>query len=127
MRKTIAIETKGELDFIDITDKVADIVAQSGVKEGLCHLFIPGSTAGILINEHDSSLLDDFRELFQQLTKGSWRHPSNASSHLLAGLIGPEKTIPVKNASLQLGTWQQIFLVEFDVRPRSREVIVTVR
>ncbi len=126
MRKTISVETKGELDFVDITDKVVSIVRESDVKEGFCNLFVPGSTGGIIINEHESSLIGDFKKFFKELSSGSWDHPSNARSHLLAGLVGPEKNIPVKNGKMQLGTWQQIFLVNFDTSARNREIIISV-
>ena len=113
-------------DFVDITGKVEEIVGKSRVKNGLCLVFNLGSTGAILVNENESSLLEDFRETLEKITSGRHRHPSNAHSHLKAGLVGPGKIIGVKDEKLELGTWQSILFCEFDVRPRSRKVLVKV-
>lgn len=113
-------------EVVDLTSQVEEIVDKSGVKDGLCIVFNLGSTGGILINENEEGLLNDFREMQDKIVKGRHHHPSNAHSHLKAGLTGPGKTIGVGGGSLQLGTWQSILFFEFDVRPRSRRVLVKV-
>jgi len=113
-------------DLIDITDEVKKIVDKSRVKDGLCLVFNIGSTGAIMINENEERLFEDFREFFGKLTTGRHRHPSNAHSHLKAGLIGPGKTISVKGGKLELGTWQSIIFCEFDTCPRNRKVLVKV-
>ncbi len=123
--ETIEFSTKTD-DLIDITPEVEEIVGKSGVKEGLCLVFNIGSTGAILINEYEDRLLEDFREMFGKLTSGRHRHPSNAHSHLKAGLVGPGKIIGVKGGRLELGTWQSIIFCEFDVCPRERRVLVKV-
>lgn len=121
----IEISTK-EGDIVDITSEVEEIVKESGIENGHCLVFNLGSTGSILINENESRLLDDFRELFEKISSGGHRHPSNAHSHLKAGILGPGKTIAFKNNQLQLGTWQSIMFCEFDVKPRDRRILVSV-
>ena len=113
-------------DFVDITSEVEEAVGKSEIKDGLCLVFNLGSTGAVFINEYESSLLEDFRETLNKLTSGRHRHPSNAHSHLKAGLMGPGEVISVKNGELELGTWQSIIFAEFDVIGRKREVLITV-
>lgn len=123
--ETIGFSTKTD-ELRDITQEVGEIVGRSGVKDGLCLVFNIGSTGAILINEYEDGLLEDFREFFDKLASGRHHHPSNAHSHLKAGLVGPGKTVAVSNGELELGTWQSIIFCEFDVRPRNRKVLVKV-
>ena len=113
-------------DLVDITEEVEKIVRKSGVKRGLCLVFNSGSTGAIMINEYEERLLEDFRELFEKLSSGKHRHPSNAHSHLKAGLIGPGKTISIKDGKMELGTWQSIIFCEFDTCPRERSILVRI-
>ena len=113
-------------DIIDITNEVEKIVNDSGIKNGFCLVFNTGSTGSILVNENESRLLEDFGEMMGKLTEGEHNHPSNAHSHLKAGLMGPGKTMGIDNGELQLGTWQSIMLWEFDVKPRERKILVKV-
>ncbi len=126
-REIIEIDTKPDL-LIDITDKVSSIIENCEIKEGLCHIFIPGTTAAILLNEDDELLKTDFKKLFDELIPKNklYAHPDNAHSHLRASFFGQEKTIPIADGNLLLGTWQTIFLWEFDTRPRKRKLIITV-
>ena len=124
-KEYIELSTKTD-DLIDITPKVEEIVKKSGVREGLCLVFNIGSTGAVLINEYEDRLLEDFGKMFGKLTSGHHRHPSNAHSHLKAGLVGPGKTIGVSDGRLELGTWQSIIFCEFDVCPRERRVLVKV-
>lgn len=124
-KEYIELSTKTD-DLIDITPKVEEIVKKSGVREGLCLVFNIGSTGAILINEYEDRLLEDFRGMFGKITSDRHLHPSNAHSHLKAGLVGPGKTIGVNDGRLELGTWQSIIFCEFDVCPRERRVLVKV-
>ena len=126
-RDIIKLETESNR-FYDITASVAEIVQKCGIQEGLCNVFIPGTTAGIILNENDRLLIEDFRMLFEKTAPEEklYSHPSNAFSHLRASLTDCEKTIPVSNGGLVLGTWQNIILWEFDVNPRNRDIVVTV-
>jgi len=113
-------------DLIDITNEVEKIVDKSEIKNGICLIFNIGSTGAILINENEERLFKDFVEFFEKLTAGRHHHPSNAHSHLKAGLIGPGKTISVREGKLELGTWQRIIFCEFDTCPRNRKILVKV-
>lgn len=120
--------TNGEIDFVDITNDVQEIVRKSGISDGIAVVFAPHATGAIVINENDPSLLEDLRELLEKLIprhKG-YKHPINAHSHLRSILMEPSKVIPVSEGSLSLGTWQSLIWVEVDTHPRNRKIIVTV-
>lgn len=124
--ETLNFSTKGEIDFIDLTKKVQEIVSKHGVKNGLAHVFAPHATGIIILTEFESGLLEDLKSLLEQLasSRGHFRHPSNAHAHLRSVLLPPDKTIPVVDGLLALGTWQSLVFVETDVYPRRRSVIV---
>ena len=125
-RQTIEFSTKTN-HYVDITRKVVEIVRKSKIKQGLCNIFIPGTTAGIMSNENERMLMEDFRRFFETIEEDKpYNHPDNAYSHLRANLLDTEKTIPVINSDLMLGTWQSILVWEFDNTSRKRKVIVTV-
>jgi secondary thiamine-phosphate synthase enzyme len=106
---------------------VSRVVEKSGVKEGICLVFVPGATGAVVINENEPDLLEDFKKILEKLVpEEGYKHPHNAHSHLRAILLGPGETIPVSGGKLVLGTWQSIFLVNLDAGPREREVIVKV-
>lgn len=121
-------KTDGEIQFIDITDQIQEIVEKSKIHQGMVFVFSPHATGAIILNENDQPLLDDFRDLLERLIpkSGSYRHPINAHSHLRSIFMEPSKAIPVKDGRLALGTWQSIIWVEVDTRPRTRTVMVTV-
>jgi len=121
----IELSTK-EGDMVDITSEVEKIVEKSGIKEGLCFVFNPGSTGSVIINEYEPNLLEDFRKTFSKIVEGEHLHPLNAHSHLKAGLLGPGKFVSIKKGELQLGTWQSIIFCEFDVKPRNRKILVSI-
>lgn len=115
-------------DFIDITEHINNIVAKCGIPEGLCNIFLPASTAGLILNENDNFLISDFKRFFSIIDENKpYAHPDNAHSHLRAAMLAlPEKTIPISKGRLVLGTWQNIMLWNFDTRPRKRKVIITI-
>jgi secondary thiamine-phosphate synthase enzyme len=123
------ISTTKRQELVDITSKVEEPVKKSGVKEGLCNVYVPHATAAVMINENaDPNIQFDIIEALDKMVKeGGWRHDridNNAAAHIKAAIIGPSETIPIKDSQLTLGTWQNIFLVELD-GPRERKVIVT--
>jgi len=117
--------------MVDLTARVAEIVAGADVDEGLCSVYTPHATAAIVVNENDDpNVCVDVLDLLDRLIPaGVWRHDKvdgNAASHIQATLLGPGETIPVREGKLMLGTWQSVMLVELD-GPRERRVLVTLR
>ena len=133
--KTISLklETRGETDLIDITPAVGKAVRDSGVSSGIITVFVPGSTAGVTTIEYESGAISDFRKTIERLApKGiHYDHDArwgdgNGYSHIRAALLGPSVTVPFSSSRLLLGTWQQVVVVDFDNRPRKREIILQI-
>ncbi|KPU63689.1 hypothetical protein EP1X_00325 [Thermococcus sp. EP1] len=127
----LKFSTNGEIDLIDITYNIEEIVERSGIKNGQVLVFVPGATGAIVTIEHERGLLEDFKKLLRELVPrgAGYRHDlidNNAHSHLRATLLGPSLVLPVVEGRVIRGTWQQIFFVELDVRPRRRKVVVQV-
>lgn len=120
--------TKGEIDFIDLTDKVQEVVSQSSIKNGLVHVFAPHATGILILTESDYSLLNDIKVFLEKVIPkhGAYSHPSNAHAHLRSVLLPPDKTLPVLDGHVEFGTWQSLVFVETDVHPRRRTVIIQV-
>jgi len=127
MTKEFNVSTQNHYQLIDITSKVEEIVEESGVESGLCLVFVPHSTAAIVLTENEKGLKEDWLKVLKNLVSGfdflHNRIDDNADSHILSGLLGQGKTLAIENGRLVRGTWQQIFLVELD-GPRTRRVIV---
>ncbi|MEM1540354.1 MAG: secondary thiamine-phosphate synthase enzyme YjbQ [Candidatus Bathyarchaeia archaeon] len=125
---TYTFSTKGEIEFIDLTDKVQEAVSRSGVKNGIVHVFAPHATGILILTESEYSLLNDIRALLEKLVpkSASYTHPSNAHSHLRSVLLPPDKTLPIVDGRVEFGTWQSLVFVETDVHPRRRTVIIQV-
>jgi secondary thiamine-phosphate synthase enzyme len=127
------LETRGHRHMQDITGRVAEIVAESGIQAGLVQVFNVGSTAAVGTIEFEPGLERDLPELLDRLIPPSrdygheqaW-HDGNGHSHLQATWLGPSISVPVANGALVLGTWQQIFHLECDIKPRRRTIVVTV-
>ena len=132
-QREINIETRGHEEMHDLTDDVSRIVSESKVRRGIAHVFNIGSTAAIGTIEFEPGLQADLPQMLDRLMPPSrnygheraW-HDGNGHSHLQATLLGPSLTVPVKDGKLLLGTWQQIFHLECDVKPRRRTIAVTV-
>ena len=127
----ITLRTRKTQEMIDITQQVADEVRRTGVKDGLCLVFVPHATAAVVINENaDPDVCQDILDaLGRMIPEGAWRHDridNNAAAHIKATILGPSETVPVRGGALRRGTWQSLMLVEFD-GPRDRTVIVEVR
>lgn len=131
---SITLSTRGEGDIVDITDKVQEIARSSGVKTGICHVFVIGSTAAVTTIEYEPGVLKDLSRALSVSAPSdiTYAHDSrwgdgNGRSHVKAALVGPSLTIPVRNGALVLGTWQQIVLLELDTRERrDRHLTVTI-
>lgn len=129
----IRIQTKGYCDIHDITTIVEQKIAQSGIQHGQVLTFIPGATAGITTTEYEPGLIKDLPEFFEKIIPSdkpyhhdqTW-HDGNGFSHLRASLLKPSLVVPVQNGHLQLGTWQQIIVIDFDNRSRDRKIIIQV-
>lgn len=128
LTKSFTVSMKKGIDYIDITELVSKIVEDSGISRGICHIFLPSTTAGLVINEHDLLLIEDIKKFFKEMVEENrlYSHPSNAHSHLRAIFTSKSEAIPIRNGQLVLGTWQSILLFNFDIRARKREVIVTI-
>ncbi len=126
--KQISLKTRGNCDIIDITAHIASQLGVAGISNGTVTLFVTGSTAGITTIEFESGLLADFKGMWERLVPQNlpYRHSDNSFSHVRASLIGPSVVVPFKDKKMTLGTWQHIVLVDFDNRPRSREIIVQI-
>ncbi len=129
----ITLKTKGQCDIIDITPQVAKEVTDSEVNSGTITLFIPGSTAGITIIEFEPGLISDFQAMWDRIIPKDipYNHDrtwgdGNGYSHIRTSLLGTSLVVPFTNKILTLGTWQQVVLVDFDNRPRSREVVLQI-
>ena len=130
---SISLKTKGFTDIIDLTQRLKAILTESKVKNGLMTVSVVGSTAGITSVEYEPGLTADLKKIFEKLIPegAEYKHnltwgDGNGFSHVRASLLGFSKSVPVKNRELVLGTWQQIVLIDFDNRPRSRDIFVQV-
>jgi len=127
--EVLRVKTVRRTQLVDVTDLVEKEVAKAGVASGLCHVFVPHTTAGVIINEHfDPDVATDLEGVFERLVprSGPYRHAEgNSDSHAKAVLMGASQVIFVENGKLVLGQWQGIFLCEFD-GPRERKIWVKV-
>ena len=129
MNTEISVKSRSRNEFINITQEIQNAVNKSGIKEGVCHIFVPHTTAGITINESaDPDVVEDIQ---QQLDKaapagGHYRHTEgNADAHIKASIIGSSQMVFIENGRFKLGTWQGIFFCEFD-GPRTRKVWIKI-
>ena len=129
MTGEIKVLSRERYQLIDITDKVEKIVKESEVKDGLVLVFVPHSTAGIILTENEPGLKEDWLKFLKKLVSGfNFQHnriDNNADSHILSGFVGQERVLFVKGGQIIRGTWQQIFLLELD-GPRNRKIIVKI-
>jgi secondary thiamine-phosphate synthase enzyme len=128
-----AVDSRGNNHVIDITPEVADSVARAGIAGGIVTVFVTGSTAGVTTVEFEPGLVADLDAAFQRVVPREidYRHherwgDDNGHSHVRASLLGPSLTVPFIDGRLTLGTWQQIVLIDFDTRPRSREYVIQI-
>jgi len=128
---TLQFSTRGNVDILDITPSVDRTIDQSGLKNGVAVIFCPSSTGALTTIEYEPGCLSDLRRLFDEIVPANrdyahnlrW-HDGNGHSHVRAALLGASLSVPFSAGNLLLGTWQQIIYVDFDNRPRSRELVV---
>jgi len=132
-QREISVQTQGHGDIKDITTEMSHLVASSGIATGIAHVCVTGSTAAVGTIELEPGLSRDLPELLDRLIPPStsyghekaW-HDGNGHSHLQATWLGPSLSVPVSQGKPVLGTWQQVFLLECDVRPRKRTLMITI-
>ncbi|HWY86349.1 MAG TPA: secondary thiamine-phosphate synthase enzyme YjbQ [Gemmataceae bacterium] len=127
--ETLRVKTDRRTQLVDVTREVERAVAASGVASGVCHVYVPHTTAAVMINEHaDPDVATDLKDVFDRLVphKGPYRHSEgNSDSHAKAVIVGASQTIFVENGKLALGTWQGVFFCEFD-GPRERKMWIRI-
>jgi secondary thiamine-phosphate synthase enzyme len=131
LTKIIHIQSKGEMDIINITNQASAAIDESNIENGIITVFVSGSTAAVTTIEYEPGLMYDFPELLSRVAPkdiqykhdNTW-HDGNGHSHVRASLIGPSLTIPIIEGNMSLGTWQQLVLLELDTRARNRNVIL---
>ncbi len=129
--QSFGVETRGNTDVVDITPQVTQAVEASGLHNGIATVFISGSTGGITTVEFEPGLRRDLPEMMEKLVPAGQRyhhdetwHDGNGHAHLRSSLVGTSFTVPFVSKKLTLGTWQQIVFLDFDNRPRRREILV---
>ncbi len=129
----LPLQTKGHTDIVDITPQVQGAVVESGLRSGTVTIFVSGSTAGVTTVEYESGLVADLQAAFERLAPEGleYRHDlrwgdGNGYAHVRASLLGASLVVPVAEGRLLLGTWQQIVVIDFDNRPRRREVVLHI-
>ncbi len=127
----IEVSSKGNCDIIDLTYRVQEIIQESGLREGSVLLFVAGATAGLTTIEYEPGLKKDYPEFFERIAPANRRYhhddtwnDGNGHSHIRASLQGPSLQVPFTQSKLLLGIWQQIVLIDFDTRPRTRKLII---
>jgi secondary thiamine-phosphate synthase enzyme len=129
----LRFSTEGDGDVIDLTQGVQSVLESAGVESGVVSVFVPGSTAAVTAMEYEPGGVQDLRAALDRLVpaEGDYahnrlNHDTNSHAHIRAAIVGPSETVPIRDGRLELGTWQQLVLVDFDDRPRQRTVIVQV-
>ncbi len=132
IHRKLEFETEGNAHIVEITEEIAKMLEETGLKSGILNVFVPGATGAVTALEHEPGVCHDFRELFDKIAPVD--HPyhhnqrgvdSNGHSHVRAGLLGPSLTVPFEAGTLQLGRWQQMVFIDFDEVSRSRSLLVT--
>jgi secondary thiamine-phosphate synthase enzyme len=130
---TIELQTRGDADVKDITSQVTQAIQQTGLSSGIVTIFCPSATSGLTTIEYESGAVSDLRRLFDEIANPQRHYDHNARwgdgnghAHVRAALLGPSLTVPFVEGKLTLGTWQQIIYIDFDNRPRRRQLVVQV-
>jgi secondary thiamine-phosphate synthase enzyme len=125
----LEVQSRRKAELLDVTAEVARRLAGSGIREGLCHVYVPHTTAGVMINENaDPAVCHDILEVLDRLVpwEAGYHHAEgNAAAHIKSVLVGTSQAIPIRDGKLALGTWQGIFFCEFD-GPRARQMVLTL-
>lgn len=131
--ESISVRTRGEGDVLDITQQIKERVERSGIVSGTVTVFVSGSTAGVTTIEYEPGVVSDFQSMWDRLVPRNiqYKHDQrwgdgNGYSHVRASTLGPSITVPFTDGALLLGTWQQVIVVDFDNRPRSRQLVLQI-
>ncbi|NIO23082.1 MAG: YjbQ family protein [Candidatus Aenigmarchaeota archaeon] len=131
--KTLSFRTRSGTDIIDITKEVSEAIGKSKIKSGIVSVFVTGSTASISTVEYEPNLINDIKRALEKIApeRGDYEHhktwgDDNGSAHVRATLMKPGISVPFENRKLLLGTWQNIIILDFDTKPREREIILTI-
>ncbi|MAD51974.1 MAG: secondary thiamine-phosphate synthase enzyme YjbQ [Candidatus Marinimicrobia bacterium] len=130
-RKELIFSTNCREDLIDITSEINSAIRESTIKSGVCNIYVPHATSGVIVNENDDpNIIHDVLGVLRKLApKGSFLHDKidgNGDAHVKSAIVGPSESIPFENSRLLLGTWQSVMLCEFDGPKQSRKVIITL-
>ena len=130
-QKVLNFSTDHHEDLVEITSEINSLISDSGINSGICNIYVPHATSGVLINENDDpNIIHDVLGALRKIApKGSFLHDridGNGDAHVKSAIIGPSESIPFENSQLLLGTWQSVMLCEFDGPTRSRKVIITL-
>ena len=131
-RETVSIKTSRREELVDITSPIEEVVAESGMQDGMVFVYAQGATGAIMIQENwDDSVQQDVVNLLRKMIpRGVWLHDrqdGNGDAHLKAGLVGPSEAIPLIDGKLGLSRWQNIFFCEFDGPRRERNIVITIQ
>ncbi len=125
------VSTKGHYDFINLTQKVKEVVEKSKVKDGIALIFVKGTTAALTIMEYEEGIMEDIKEVLEKMApeNADYKHhlkwgDRNGAAHIKSALIGPDLVVPIEEGEIQLGQWQEIVLIDFDEKEREREIVV---
>lgn len=131
--RSIHLRTQGNADILDITEQVTEVVSDTGLRDGIVTIFSPSATSALTTIEYEPGCLSDLRRLFDEIVDPERHYAHNARwgdgnghSHVRAALLGPSLAVPFVDGRLTLGTWQQIIFVDFDTRPRQRELVAQI-
>jgi secondary thiamine-phosphate synthase enzyme len=129
--KTIEVSTTRREELLDITHLIENVIQESDINDGLCHIFVPHATSGVIINENDDpNITLDFLDVMKSMApRGSFRHDridGNGDAHVKSAIVSASETVPFHNSELLLGTWQSIMICEFDGPRKRRKIIVTI-
>jgi secondary thiamine-phosphate synthase enzyme len=130
-RKELIFSTDHREDLVDITAEINAVISESGMDSGVCNIYVPHATSGVVVNENDDpNIIDDVLGVLRKLApRGTFLHDridGNGDAHVKSAIVGPSETIPYENGRLLLGTWQSVMLCEFDGPKHRRRVIVTL-
>ncbi len=127
------VSTKGHYDFINLTQKVKEVVEKSKVKDGIALIFVKGTTAALTIMEYEEGIMEDIKEVLEKMApeNADYKHhlkwgDRNGAAHIKSALIGPDLVVPIEEGEIQLGQWQEIVLIDFDEKEREREIVVKI-
>jgi len=129
----ITVKTKGHYDFVNITDKVQACLQSANIKSGVVALFVSGSTAALTTIEYEDGVINDLKDVLEKIAPENYNYKHhqkwgdhNGAAHIKSAIIGPDLTVSITNGKMDLGTWQQIVIIDFDEKPRTRRIITKI-